>query len=511
MTQYPRDILDTPETLLGLLGSFWTSYDGQDVATSLLGALTALERQTSRDEDRLLAAVSRKTVPVTDKRVGLVWTIRESDTNKGYAGRRFGETGLVFDGDGPVVFGKTGGKATYAWPLPADVTTAAFVANRITHASRTMIRDIDFVIDSGHVVFRDDPFTSADFPVGHVLEGGESVDREILLWLGETEHADHLVSRQFGYALGLDRPSSRRYRDLINALLDAVNGGTTALTVRRVWAAAAGLPLVASDGETVEDVDVNGIFITVITSRQVYALPPGAKPTVKIGQVLHAGDTLDDSLEFFELGDGRVPDAEFLPALCLGEGFVSAGLFGELVFRNEETPLRAWREADGRTKVSFALGGWPADVEKFFDDAHDRGDVSIAEALDVRPLDRRTEPAGPENLPKTVNPLALLCRHFLRDNAVLLRLRPESFPDGLDAEAAKLLRRVTPPQTAIIVIGRLVGSERPVTMDGPGTIDDPGYDEAVTVYDGVSVSETVNALSFVSESVRLININGHCV
>ncbi len=505
MTQYPRDILDTPEALLALLGSFWTGYDGADTVASIMASRAALDRQTNVALQRLLDGMSRKTVPISTFVPWTGWPIRAADANNGYAVRRFGSAG-VFDSDGDATYGGTVGLETAAWKLPDGVETVAFVSNRITHASLTLVRDVDFIIDDGYLVFRVNPFAVPEFPI----DNGDT-DPTILLWLGKAEHDDRLISRQFGYALGLDRPSTPQFLSMVNALLDGITQGTTTLTVRRTWAAAAGLPLVETDGEVVEAVDITSLAVTVITDKTVYVLPPGSVPTVVVGQILAAGDTLDDALEFFEPGGGQTPSTDFLSMLSLGDGFLSAGLFGELVFRNADVPLIAWREADGRTKVRFELGGWPADVDKFFDDAHDRAGVSIADALDLRPVSGRVEPAGPENLPKTVNPLALLCQHVLRDNAVLLRIRPESFPAGLDAEAAKLLRRVMPPQTVIIVIGRLVGSEQPVTMDGPGTETAPGYDEAVSVFDAVSVSETIAASSYVSENVRLVGIGGHCV
>jgi hypothetical protein len=49
------------------------------------------------------------------------------------------------------------------------------------------------------------------------------------------------------------------------------------------------------------------------------------------------------------------------------------GFFGGLVFENKDVPVTVEEDVDGYTKVSWSLGGFSLDVEKFWEDVHASG------------------------------------------------------------------------------------------------------------------------------------------
>lgn len=119
-----------------------------------------------------------------------------------------------------------------------------------------------------------------------------------------------------------------------------------------------------------------------------------------------------------------------------------------------------------RTKVSFDVGGFPFDVEKFFDEIHARG-VEKGETL-AHLLDTRTNQAGEPtaaNLPPTINPLKFLAETALRGNAFVVRYSMSAFGENpAGVENVEFLRKIIPPHTAMLLLIELQGFRDSVNM-----------------------------------------------
>jgi len=464
---FPTGPLDSQETLLALPGTFWgQTYGGYEQAGALLYARGRLDAQTWADLAALYASVSRYTVPVFDVRRWDWLPLLEAQQNTPPAALPAFDGSAVFSATSGLTFG-TPDSPWVAYPLPADVVALPLLCNRVSAPSRVLVAGQDYWFVPGAVIFRTDPLADPLVAVGPAWNGTGGTAGE--LWAFRPSHDAARVYRQFGYVTGLAAPSSCAYRDAVNAVWDAAVGGTASRQVQVLFEAALGVRLACADGETVVDTFYDARGLCIVTDRNVYRFALTATVLVAPGDVLSAGQALTDTLRFDEFRTGSVPAG--LAALALGRGLLAPGLCGSLVFCNTSVPLVVASDPYGNTQVSFALGGAPREVERFWQQAHARGlaaGKTLAQLLDTRP-----NPSGQPTaaaLPATVNPLAFLCANVLRDNAALVRLRP----DGARSEGAGLailrgLRSLLPPQTLVIVLVEFVVDLEPVTLDTPGS------------------------------------------
>ena len=231
------------------------------------------------------------------------------------------------------------------------------------------------------------------------------------------------------------------------------------------------------------------------------------------GQKLKAGDPLTDLLQILELNRGNTLDPAQVSALTLGPGVLSWGFYSDLTFNNQETPVQVTLDVDGYTKVSWALGGFKYDVDKFWRDVH-RAGVAAGKTIAML-LDRRENPEGqPQagNLPQTINPLTFLVQNFLRNNAYIVKVKAgNQLANRLAFVPADQLRKIQPPHTLMLLIVELVGMEFPVIMESPGTTLTPGYTESSAGFACMPFSETLSPSTFLAERVRSSQIGGRCV
>jgi hypothetical protein len=509
---YPENDYDRVDAVMSVVGSFWSNvYSDEGSVRQLAYAKAQLAAQSHLKLLELVASVSRQTVPVFHTENWHLLMLRESDRNTGNAAMlKFGGD-ATFSGSTEYKFGEPVGLAQSAWDLPADLKDAKVLMNRIASPSLTLINGVDYLIDNGSIIFRDNPFENPLVPVRDLFEAGEIVDREIGLWVFRGSFDYATAYRQFGYVLGIHLQSSEAYRDLLNAIFDALVGGTSVRNVRQAFSALTGVPLIRETTETVEQILQEETRQLVITDQHVYQFRLSATVTVAVGDELHAGDPMTDALTFHEFNRGQVPDVDQVRQLALGRGFILSGYFQDIVFPNKDVDLVLETDADGYVKLSWELGGWPGDVAKFFDDLHERGVAAgqtLAHLLDRR-VNKEGEP-GPGDLPATINPLKFLCQHVLRSNTFLVRIKvQDTGEDALGLDSAKVLRKIVPPQTAMLVLVELAHVDSAIIMEAAGTADAPGYTEAVTTFSAMETSDTIDP-SMVTERVSLKRITGRC-
>ena len=513
--KYPENDLDRPSQLLNTIGSYWaTTYLGMDFLEDVLKAKANLTSQTWINFMELIASISRFSVPVFHRQNWQAVAIRSSGVNNSAASIPDYELGTsnTYSNSSSQNYGESFALAGYyAVEIPANIKTAKNILSNIASPDIIWTTGVDYWAPKpGVLLLRENPFDSGKFPVRDIFKNGQIVDKEVVLWLYSGEIDLDNVYEQFGYALELKMESSEGYRDIINAILDAFTGGTKAKDLQYAWSAITDVPIVLGDSETVELVTEDSRSTVIVTDKNSYNFKKGSTALVAAGDIVYAGESLVDTFQIYEFNRGNVPPG--VSGLVVGPGFLSLGFFGELTFENKTTAITVEEDVDGYTKVSWDLGGFSEDVTKFWDDVHSRGvkeGKTLAMYLDVRPNPSGQPTAA--NLPANVNPLEFLAENFLRYNTFLVKISAGKLgKDKLPFIPASSLRKIVPPQTAMLVLVELETLSDSVVMDGPPSATSPGYTEELSCFPCMVLSETVLAADYVAENLRLRQISGRC-
>lgn len=510
---YPGSELDQAQVLLGFLGSFWqNSYAGNSVVADILYAQAQLEAQQHLTLLETLAALSRFDVPVFHTDNWYFLQFRESERNSAaVAVPDYGDAGVTYaDGDSygtPRTLGNI-------FSAPAGLASAPLILNRITAPSVTLTEGIDYSLDRrrGTISFVTNPFDNPLIAKRTIFINGVAADREIGLWVFHGKFDLAQIYAQFGYVLGLKLASSEGYRSLLNAIFDALIEGTTARQVEQALSALAGIPLVQEQQETVETIINDTRRLLIVTDQHVYAFPPAAVPLVAVGDSVSAGQSLTDALQFYEFNSGQLSND--LRALSVGSGFLGYGYYQDLTFENKTVPLVVETDSDGFTRVSFEVSGFPLDVEKFWDDVHQVGlarGQTLAHLLDRR-VNKEGEPTAAW-LPETVNPLLFLIQNFFRNSVCVARLKTSlQGSESLHMAGVHLLKKIIPPQTALILLFEYVVTESPLVLAQAGSDTIAGYTETVGQYQGFNpIQENLSSDVYATEGpVTIRQMAGRC-
>jgi len=525
---FPNTIYDQPQNLLAVLGSWWADdYAGTAQVSSIVRGKAQVESQTMLDVMELIASLSRFTVPIyhTDNWYPLY--VKASERNDAQTSLAKYDDGTLYD-DG-VQYDIPQQQPHHAFPKPGDLASAPLLMNRFTDPTLTQNEGIDYLVTDDAVIFRSNPFDDPRVAQRPVYQDGVQIDTEALLWVYRGEFDWDTTYRQFGYVIGARLESSAGYRDLMNAIYDAMVGGTTAADIMRAFSAMTGVPLVREANETVVDIVADTQSLIIITDLSVYKFGLDAEPIVEVGDPLVRGQAMTDALRFYEFNRGDTPTN--LRALALGEGMLSTCFYADLIFENRDVPLVVdAADPSGYTRVTFDLGGFPLDVDQFFDDLHARG-VAEAERVidpcetDIRTvrypasdcdeteylgrrgtlahlLDLRAEQVGEptaSHLPTTINPLRFLIENVLRNNAFLVRMKANSAGNGgVGLHNVRLLRKVAPPHTAMLLVVDLTAAKDSVTVDN--------INEQVSTFVGMTpLHDVVDMVSDSRVTIRIIN------
>jgi hypothetical protein len=213
------------------------------------------------------------------------------------------------------------------------------------------------------------------------------------------------------------------------------------------------------------------------------------------------------------------PVRKTIAAIAVDSGFLASCFYGDIVFENKLVPLEVnTTHPSGYTYVKFRLGGYPADIEQFFDEVHARG-VQAAELRKSQPdcapklkigtlahlLDKRvnagTEPTASQ-LPKTINPLRFLVENVLRNNVFVVRIYVNALGlNQLGLYNIRHLRQLLPPQTAMIVIFELAVDKDKITPEN-------AVFEAVTRFTGMNPANDdvpVSSVHDLGATARLVS------
>lgn len=504
---YPRNEYDQPSVLLELLGTFWSDTYPDQLVEDLMVAYALAARQTHSNMLELINACSRFDVPVYHQEQWYHLVLKESDHNT-EAG-----TSLSVYGSG-IVYGNQpdGTQLKYGvpwfpysvFPLPGGLISCPFVFNRITQPSVNLVLGVDYVIDLDNevIVFKDNPFENDLVSSRDIYVDGEVTDREVSLWLFRPRFDAADIHTQFAYPFRFELDSTQTYKDCVNSIWDGLVRGSAVQDIQGAVSAICDIPIVKGT-ETVEVIQKDSSYLLIVTDQNVYRFHQDATATVSVGDTVHAGDTLTDALQFFDFNRG---DYGNLNAISIGRGFLPAGYYDSITFYNETADLEV--DTSGIfTKISFHVGGWPGDVEKFWDDFHERG-VAAGQTL-AHLLDQRTNKTGEptaSNLPSTINPLEFLSDNVLRNNAFATRIKYNlKGPNAVSLQHLRQLRRLIVPSTTMLVIAELAAP------DDVALLTEYVAEEQEPYLGSEPYAENMLLPSYVEEEVTLQYVDGYCI
>lgn len=563
--KYPGSDFDRARVLIAALGSFWSrTYSAVDQVSSYVISTAQQVNQTHRNLLEVVAALSRYDIPLFHEEVITPITIKKSEMNATQSAQAlFDETQAILDGE--LRFDVPEQAELFYFPLPDQLVDVNQLFNQLTFPTVALIRNTDFAISDARraLVLRADPFLNPAFVKRTTTTNGVP-DEEITLWgfFGKFDY--DYVFNQFAHAVGIRLKTSQGYKDLVNAVITGlVNGGISSGGLDAALSAICGLPVSAAVEEIVEAVTEDRHGLLILTNANVYRFPAGCRPLVKAGQTIFAGSQLvagvsvseffvgnryvksDDeliclppkgdvvtdfdwslltdenglSLAINTEDDLCAPARKKLSALTIGPEFLSACFYSELVFENKEVPLEVdTTHASGFTYVKFSVGGFPEDVAAFFDEMHRRGILAYENrdtCTDKRRhgtlaqiLDRRknvtTEP-GPENLPKTINPMRFVVENVLRNNIFIVRIDVEALGQNrLGLYNIRHIRPLIPPHSAMIVVFELGARADAVT--GPDAIT-----EQIGIFTGANPLQDAIPQTAVRDNVVSVRlVSGTC-
>ena len=510
-------MLDEREKLRASLGSFWSEiFTDEAVLTSLLHARAQLDAQTQLDFMELLSSISRLNVPVFHTDNWFLLTLRQSDKdNTALRLPKFDGT-YTFGDPVTLSFDDVLETPFHAWAVPPDLKQAPAILNRIVAASLTLTHGVDYLLQDGVLVFRNDPFENPYVPVRGIYENSAVIDRELQLWVYRGQFDWRHIAEQFGYVIGLKLPSSEPYKRLVNAVLDGITEGPSRRSVLNVLSAVCDVPLVLETQETVETIDTDSRAQWVVTDKHAYEIHPDAAVIVNSGDVLSQGDPLCDTLRLLEFNRGQTPSADVLRSLGLGKGFLASGYYGDVVFENTTTDWLVTPpspDTGNYTRMEFTVHGAPGDVEKFWDDVHAAGVArgqTLAMLLDTR--DEKIDQPTAANLPTTVNPVQFLCENILRVNYGVAVVQSATLGrNALGLHHARILRKIVPPHTALLIYAELELGRDEIIMEGSGDETKPGVSEEFSPFLCGTFTDEIDPADLVEETVRFRQIVGQCI
>jgi len=467
------DELELARTVYTSLGGYWAGIcPGRDQIERLCRSLTDTYMQMVDQIDETAACVSRETVPLRQRRRWARLIIKQSEMQRTESILRYGD-GTTNYGDATAFYGEARDIGLPSYPFLA-AAECDIIVSRMTSPGLSLTRGIDFTLTDGRVVFLKDPLSNPAVATRPVFDGdGNVIDTEGMLWLFRPTYDINLVRDHVGFMVDASLPSTLQGREVANAILDAISGGTAITQLIRAVAAAVDAPVIQQDGETVVTIAADSAGQFVATGQRVYRCSPAAEVVVNVDDVLRAGDPITDAFTIVELNAGNVPT--WPQTLSLSDGLLAPAVTGDITFPNRDVLTQVTRDSDGYTKLEFPLGGSLDAVASFWAAFHARGRAAVTRGGKTLAmlLDRRSVPVGQPSaasLPSVINPLAFLVQNILRANSAVLRLRPGAFgPTGVGVNALKSLRRIVPPHTYLFIVVEL-----PVV--GDSVIVDPNDD-----------------------------------
>lgn len=443
---YPASTLDKPGELLSLLGSFWSrAFDDAQVASSFVFARAQAEQQLKQNFQELVDALNEKTCPVFHRQLWYELSVSKAAVEARIA--VYGRAGNYGEGR---QYGVPSVVDYKRLPVPADLVYVPVITNRIQEPGLVLIDGIDYTLESGELVFRENLFDNPNVRIEPVFSEGEVVDQELRIWLCQSDWDKQQLYQHFGYVLGVNYPSDDTYKQFIVLLLEALRDGLTQDLLERLIALVSGNP-VSLAAEKVLKIDQDSRHKVVTTASNVYLASLSSTLAVSVGDDLRVGQQITQEVVYYDFSSGVVPAG--LHSLYLPNSYLTPDFADGLTFVNQEVPVDV-KTVDGKTYMSFEVGGYPTDATTLFDLMFNRAiannEKTLAEIYDVRPAGQTTQPTA-ASLPATINPCQFLVENVLRFNYAAVYLRATAETARLTYLTDRILRRLVPPWQTLLV------------------------------------------------------------
>jgi len=497
---YPAADYDRGYQILQALGSYWTNiFQDNDKLREHLRSTGQMQGQIYLNTLETIAYISRLTVPVFHTENWHLITFKRSDALSLPSIYRADD--LQYgpqDGSNPEreagfiqTYAGTDNPGIVELALPDSMVDAPFtLQNLVIFPSKTWVNGIDYEVDevAKRIKFRDDPFTDPMVPRRDIYDAvGNITDMEIALWVYRGQFDLRDIYSRFGQQIDIVLESSEDYKGLVNAMWDMFVLGPATSSMYSYLAALTGVPLIIGPTETVEVVSADAYSKLVITNTTVYRVPLLATVSVSVGDVVSAGQEICDAFQIEELSSANT-DYSWLPAVGLSKSFISGPYMAELQFKNTDVALEyLGLDTDDKAIVQFAVGGFPGDVEFFWEFVQAAGKLPGQKTL-AELLDQRTNPVGqpgPLNLPTTINPMTFILNNVCKNNLFVIRVKPAAFDtDAPGLSMFSRLRKVVPPHTTYIVFVDTELQVEEVDLSQVGGENEPGAEEAIGLFHG---------------------------
>lgn len=280
----------------------------------LIQLIVTVEQQTEQEKAELFASASRHEIPVFRKKLWLPLKITQTKDMPVY------DSGDFFDSLG-------------TYDLQKETTTV-YLPEYIVSAD-----------------YASDGIDTQSFQA-EIVNGTVKVPKDVTtIWLHNALIDRNDLYHQFGYAIGIKLPSSEQYKQLLNALFDALVNGPSYRTMMMSLSAITGIPVVINNCQ-VTGIDGHTVYTD---DGQVYELPEESNITVHEGDSLLPGDSLCDGLEV----------TTDVPGITLDRHFT--GLCDTISFINQDEQVVISKE-NGFTRVDI-----PSLGQEFNDRTHQLG------------------------------------------------------------------------------------------------------------------------------------------
>lgn len=522
---YPNDVYDKPGNLLAVLGSWWADqYAGKEQVSAIVSAVAGTQQQSSQDMLELLDSMSRRTVPIYHTDNWYELRLSQVDQTAVTAANVLQyDDGVQYDAG--YTYDSRAVKPYFSHTLPAGLREVPVLLNQFVAPDLLWTPQLDYSVTPTTIIFYADPFTDPRVRKQPVYKGGVLVDYVAVLWVYRGQWDWDTIYQQFGYVLKLRMQSSRGYRDILNATYDAMLTGGAGTDLLQMLSVMTGIPLTKYDNEQVLEITQDAGGQLIVTDKAVYRLPLIATASVVVGDIVAKQTSLATAMQVYELN--RPLDISAIPAIAIGSGFLASCMYGDLLFPNKDVPLEVVTDdPSGFTRLQWPLGGFPLDVAKFFDDLHDRGvlaattdidtcgdsellerlgelteygsigvsryvrKATLAHLLDTRDvaIDEPTAAA----LPTTINPCQFLVDNIFNKNTTIIVLRTADFSEsGTGLQNLRLLRRILPPQTAVLIM---------LELDVPtDTVTPDNFSESLETWVGVEIFSDAITVPYIAD------------
>jgi len=468
---YPTNAETDPNVLYQSLGSFWTQIF-QEQGT-IKGYTLGLAEELIQRYYSLVETINSYAVKDVDIFHKEKWTpLRILKSSFGGAPFVFEPSNAVF-GAQPGLdhyysatvfqfgFVKRPTAEVYTYYVGEKFKSFGVIADKVFNPNTVLIRGTDVILDNGVLYFNRNLFEDQTIARMNVVgDLGEPVtytdatgvvreEQMMILWLYNAQIDTKQLYTNFGCIFNLIRDNDAAYKEILKNLFQLYVDGPTVRNVMAVCSAFLGVPTIIEASEKIEKIFEDGLSKFVVTDRNVYKFPLYCNflSNIRIGVVLHAGDMLVDSIQYFdnvetpgnyEGGGWWTTGSAIKSKLALSQHLFLGSYKQQLVFPNSLDLVTV----DAYGRISFPVDGNAADVALFHSQINIPANATLIKS--VLGLNEVSDS-------KVLNPVDFILSNFLRNNSALLGFK--FYTQDLQSKFLSLLpylRTQLPPYIYII-------------------------------------------------------------